>query len=230
MSAAKHEPEQVSSAAAVPCAKSDRATRKASSILDAARALFLEQGYEASSVEQVARKAGVSKATLYVHFESKEALLLALVRDECRKISIEPPQEPKMDLSGVKNTLQNLAKDFTACFLSQEALAFHRLMMAQTARFPDIGRVFYEEGPLRLQSEVADFLESAQAQGLLSIGDIDLAVIQFISLVRGDLPFKWALSMERPSDKERQALIDGGIEVFLAAYSRRPEDHGNAER
>jgi AcrR family transcriptional regulator len=187
--------------------------------------LFLDQGFDTTSMELVARAARVSKATLYVYFESKEALLLALVEDECRRIAPGPLWEPEVGPLDVEVTLLRIARRFTALFLNDQGLAFHRLMTAQAERFPKIGHAFYERVPRKLQAEVSIFLRTAEAQGLLSMPDVNLAVTQFLSLVRGDLHFKWALSMEQPSKDEYDALIEGGVRVFLAAYARAPRKH-----
>ena len=126
----------------------------------------------------------------------------------------------------VEATLLRIARKFTALFLDDQGLAFHRLMTAQAERFPKIGRAFYERVPRKLQAEVGLFLRTAEAQGLLSsIPDVNLAVTQFLSLVRGDLHFKWALSMEQPSKDEYDALIEGGVRVFLAAYAPASRKH-----
>lgn len=208
---------------AVPAAKHSRENRKFRLILETARELFLDQGFDTTSMDLIARTARVSKATLYVYFESKEALLLALVEDECRRIAPGPLWEPEGGPLDVEATLLRIARKFTALFLTDEGLAFHRLMTAQAERFPQIGRVFYEGVPKKLQADVGLFLRTAGAQGLLAIPDVNLAVTQFLSLVRGDLRFKWALSMEQPSKEEYDALTEGGVRVFLAAYARAPK-------
>ena len=197
--------------------------RKFRLILETARRLFLHQGFDASSMDLVARAAGVSKATLYVHFENKEALLLALVEDECRRLA--PPSrlwEPEPGPLDVKRTLLAIARKFTSHFLDNRGLAFHRLMTAEASRFPKISRAFYEAVPVRLYAEVAAFLAAAVAEGRLVIPDIQLAVTQFLSLVRGDLMLYWSLGVRQVSKQEYDALIESGVAVFLAAYGRRP--------
>jgi len=207
-------------AIAAPAAEHSRENRKFRLILETAHELFLDQGFDATSMDLIARAARVSKATLYVYFESKEALLLALVEDECQRIAPGPLWEPEDGPLDVEATLLRIARKFTALFLTDEGLAFHRLMTAQAERFPRIGRTFYEGVPKKLQADVGLFLRTAQAQGLLAMPDVNLAVTQFLSLVRGDLQFKWALSMGQPSKDEYHALTEGGVRVFLAAYAR----------
>jgi AcrR family transcriptional regulator len=181
--------------------------------------MFLEQGYDPSSMDLIARTAGVSKATLYVYFQSKEALLIALVEHEVRERALGVMWEPASGPLDVEATLRGIARRFTSLFLTDHGLALHRLITAYASRFPETGRAFYEAGPKRVQAEVAAFLREANAQGLLVVPDIELAVVQFLALVRGDLPLNWALSLGPPSRRELDALIEGGIRVFLAAYA-----------
>lgn len=210
------------SGATVGATAAGNENRKARLIVQAAREVFLEQGYDASSTDLIARTAGVSKATLYAHFESKEALLLALVEDELRRLEAHGPfWEPEPGPLDVEATLRRIGERFTGFFLSGEGFGLHRLMVAQAPRFPEVGRFFYEAGPKKLHAQVAAFLDAAVAQDLLVIPDVDLAATQFLALVRGELPLNLSLSLGAPSKKEVNALVEGGLRVFLAAYGRR---------
>jgi TetR/AcrR family transcriptional regulator, mexJK operon transcriptional repressor len=192
--------------------------RKARLIVEAARKVFLEQGYDVSSTDLIARTAGVSKATVYAHFESKQALLLALVEDEMRTKTLGDLWRPEPGPLDVEATLRRIAKRFTAFFLSGEGFGLHRLMIAQASRFPEVGRFFYAAGPRKVHAQVAAFIRAAVEQDLLTVPDIDLAATQFLGLVRGELPLNWSLSLGAPTKREVDALIEGGVRVFLAAY------------
>jgi TetR/AcrR family transcriptional regulator, mexJK operon transcriptional repressor len=192
--------------------------RKARLIVEAARKVFLEQGYDVSSTDLIARTAGVSKATVYAHFESKEALLIALIEDEMRTRAPTALWEPEPWPLDVEATLHSIARRFTGFFLSGEGFGLHRLMIAQAPRFPEIGRFFYVAGPKKHQAQVAAFLRAAVEQDLLTVPDIDLAATQFLSLVRGELPLNSMLALGAPTKREVDALVEGGVRVFLAAY------------
>jgi AcrR family transcriptional regulator len=194
--------------------------RKVRLIMEAARKVFLEQGYDASSTDLIARMAGVSKATVYAHFESKEALLIALIEDEMRTKAPAALWEPEPGPLDVEATLRSIARRFTGFFLSGEGFGLHRLMIAQAPRFPEIGRFFYAAGPKKHQAQVAAFLRAAVEQDLLTVSDIDLAAMQFLSLVRGELPLNSMLALGAPNKREVDALIEGGVRVFLAAYGQ----------
>jgi TetR/AcrR family transcriptional regulator, mexJK operon transcriptional repressor len=209
----------------IESAAQTRADMKYRQILDGARALFLEHGFDTTSMDAIARHAGVSKATLYVHFNDKDALLVALVDDECRRFGPQTLWEPHEGPIDVRKELRGIARGFLAFFLDGRGLAMHRLIMSCASRYPAIAETFMKAGPDRCDADVAAFLRAAQASRLLRIPDVKLAATQFLSLIQGRLHLKWALSMRTPNNAECRALVEGGIEVFLAAYGagdRRP--------
>lgn len=199
-----------------------RAKAKYRQILDSARVLFLDLGFDATSMDAIAKDAGVSKATLYVHFDDKDDLLLALVNEECRQFGPKTLWREHGGRIDLKKELRAIAKAFLEGFLDQRGLAMHRLIMTCASRYPRVAEVFMKSGPERCDAEVAAFLRAAQAQGLVDVPDVSLAATQFLSLIQGKEILKWALSMKAPNEASHRALIEGGISVFLAAYERRP--------
>jgi TetR/AcrR family transcriptional regulator, mexJK operon transcriptional repressor len=195
-----------------------RKTKKFELLLTTAKKVFLEQGYDRASMDLIATEAGVSKATLYVYFENKEALLFTLISEECRHGGPGPLLDAPQKIDDIQAALRSIARNFTKLFLSESSLGIYQLVMANASHFPEIAEIFMNAGPRQQQREVAAFLRLAIEKGLLQIDNVDLAVKQFLSLVQGDLPINWALSMKRPEESEYDALIEGGVRVFLAAY------------
>ncbi|MGJ5176201.1 TetR/AcrR family transcriptional regulator [Bradyrhizobium oligotrophicum] len=201
-------------------AAAGRAEFKHAQILDSAWTLFLEGGFDTTSMDAIARHAGVSKATLYAHFTDKDALLLALVDDYCRSGG-EPLWMENDCAIDIERDMREIARRFLALFLDDRGLAMHRLIMSCASRYPAIAEAFMRSGPHRCDADVAAFLRAAQAQGLLEIPNVRLAATQFLTLIQGRLPLTWALSMQAPSPAEYRAQLEGGIQVFIAAYGRR---------
>lgn len=195
-----------------------KTTPKSRLVLQAARSCFLELGYDRTSMDLIAQKAGVSKATVYAHFESKEALLYGLIEEEFEIDGPPPLWDPNRPIVDIAAALTDIAHRFTAIFLTDKKLGFHRLIMTNASHFPAIAEIFMNGGPRRHLGEVRTFLEQGIDAGLLCIDDLDLAAKQFLSLVQGDLPLNWALSMQPPEPGRYEALIEGGVRVFLAAY------------
>jgi TetR/AcrR family transcriptional repressor of mexJK operon len=198
-----------------------RGEAKYRQILDAARDLFLAEGFDTTSMDAIALRAGVSKATLYVHFEDKDDLLLALVDDECRRCGPQVLWTPKDGPLDLKRDLRAIGTTFLRAFFDREGLALHRLIMTCASRYPRVAEVFMKAGPDRCEAEVRAFLRAAQSQGLLNVPDIALAATQFLSLVQGKIILKWSLSLEVPSEAECTRMINGAIKVFLAAYQAK---------
>jgi AcrR family transcriptional regulator len=192
--------------------------RKYRLILETARELILQLGFDAASMDRIARGAGVSKATLYVHFASKDDLLIQLVDDACGKLGPQVLWQAQDGPIDLEPALRRIARSYTAFFLDRRGLGLHRLVMMNAGRFPKIAETFLRAGPGRCEDEMAVFLEAAVARGLLRIQNIRLAAVQFLNLVQGRLQLRWELSLGPPDDAEYEALIEGGVRVFLAAY------------
>ena len=188
-------------------------------IADAARDLFFERGYETTSMDEVARHAGVSKATVYVHFESKEKLLLQLIQDDIDCLKIARHEANANTACELNDRLKELAARFAAMFQDPRTAALHRLVISQANTFGDIAEAFYEAGPLRMENEVAKLLRHGVEKGFLRINDIHLAARQYLSLVVSTLPLRSVLSLQPASEVELQKSIESGLSAFMAAYA-----------
>lgn len=190
--------------------------RKECQILSAARVQFLEQGFSDTSMDAIARRAGVSKATLYAYFPSKEALFSHLIQVECREKAIRLPS-PDLD-SGIVPALEALCRHFVAHFLTQEATAFFQTVSSERWRFPDLCQLYFKSGRKIVVDFVIAYLEQAKAKGLLAFDDADLAADQLLNLVLSDLPFRVALGLDLRDEAEAEQIMQAGIAVFLKAY------------
>ena len=204
-------------AAAMP---EDGGNPKAQQILAAARHVFVEQGYGSASMDVIARTAGVSKATLYAHFAGKDALFAAMVGAECRRMSAVL-DAPAFDEADIRAALRQIAGHFIELLMTGRALAIYRIVVAETPRFPELGRIFFETGPDRLLGRVADFLRRAGARGALEVPAPRLAAAQFIGMVRGEVYLRRLLGIEpAAAEGELDRYIDGCVELFLSHYGR----------
>lgn len=185
-------------------------------ILAAAHALFLQQGYGATSVDAIARHAAVSKATLYTHFESKAALFAALIVTGCRRLSEEIGRRA-LDEPDIRDALLKVAHDFNNLLCTGDGLTMYRIVVAEAPRFPELAEVFYDSGPTIMNGRIADILARAAGRGLLDVRDPLTAAVQFISLVRGDLFLTRVLGLKEAS-KNSSDYIEACVDLFLAGY------------
>ena len=196
-----------------------RSPVKTGKILGAARDLFTETGYGATSMDAVAAAAGVSKATVYSHFGSKPELFAAVILQEGQTSFAIPDLETG---DGIEPALRQIARDAFYLVLAPTTTAFFRMIAAEVPRFPELGKIFYESGPASVQARVAAFLSSAMDRGELRRADPVMAATQFFALICGDLQLRDVMGTGgQISKKRREDVLERGIDSFLRAY--RPE-------
>jgi TetR/AcrR family transcriptional repressor of mexJK operon len=190
---------------------------KAAQVLNAAKTVFLRDGYGATSMDAVAREAGVSKATLYAHFTSKDNLFAAVVAGECQR-HIGMLEQIEAERLPIKDALLRVAAWFTGFLLRPEVLAVHRLVVSEAHRFPELGRAFYEAGPTWVQRMLAEFLGRAAARGELNIPDPEIAAELFLSMCKGHLHLRSELGYAPPGQAELDRVVHGAVDLFVAGY------------
>src|SRR6202167_6078335 len=147
-------------------ATSDDESAKRAQILDGARAVFLAQGFDAASMNDIARAAGVSKGTLYVYFKHKEELFEAIVQQEC-----DAQAEGIFDLDpndhDVEGVLKRMGVAYVKFLCRPEKASAIRTVIAIADRMPEVGRKFYEAGPARGIAQLAAYIAAQVEAGVL---------------------------------------------------------------
>lgn len=196
-----------------------RSDEKARQILDGARRVFLADGFDAASMNEIARVAGVSKGTLYVYFDSKQALFAATIRDERRQ---QAEQMTPLDGDGVDvaASLTRFGAALMRRMTDPHVVAQVRTVIAVAPKFPEIGRAFYESGPLFGRERLAEWLDRQMRAGRLrQVGDPGVAAAQFLQLCQGDrykeLMFGVVGTVTEP---DIDAMVAAAVETFMAAY------------
>lgn len=194
---------------------------KARQILAGARSAFRELGFEGASVDEIARRAGVSKPTLYNHFEDKRAVFAAFLRQECQEQAARIFAVEDVDADGcLEAVLRRIARQFVAFLVSPFAQGVFRVAVAEAQRFPELGRVFYESGPELGTDRLERLLAAGVARGELAIGDTRLAAQQFAELCKADAFYRrlFLLAPDEPGEAEIARVADGAVTMFLRAY------------
>lgn len=195
----------------------DAAKRRA--IIEAAAQHFFRDGYAATSIEQVAADAGVSKVTIYNQFGDKRALFAASVEAECEKMRGHFSLEAMLQGS-IRERMTAIGEAIYAFLFRLEMIQFERRIAAETEHEPAIGAAFLEAGPRRMKHAFAAWLRHAEASGELAMADPELAAEQFVALCKGmgDIERRFGAEVT-PENRDRR--ISGAVEVFLAAYGVR---------
>lgn len=194
--------------------------RKFDQVIEGARAVFMREGYEGASVDEIARYSGVSKATLYSYFPDKQHLFLAVLETECAQQAEVEFLNDTSDLS-VEQTLHVICTTLITFFLSRFGQDMFRVCVAEAQRFPELGRTFYDSGPKKWGRKIAAYLDSPKARATLRIDDSLLAADQLAQLCRADLMLKVLFGIQKdPTSEEIDRVAAEAVKTFLARYRR----------
>ena len=161
-------------------------TAKRRQIVDGARGIFLAQGFEGASMNDIARAAGVSKGTLYVYFENKERLFAAIVEEE-RYNHVNMIFDFDHEDGDIEAVLTRVATQLSAFLTQPRIVSAMRAVMGIAERMPEMGTRFYESGPCFSRGKLAAYFDLRVAAGQLDIPDTLLAAAQFLELSHGPL-------------------------------------------
>ena len=193
---------------------------KRAAILDAAKRLFVEQGYDGVSMDQIAAAAGVSKLTVYSHFGDKDALFSAAARAYCEQRLPAELFHPNPDVP-LRERLFEIAQAFYAMASSPEAVSGHRILCTPQMTDSPVPAMFWEAGPKRVQAEFSELLQRRVDAGELDIDDVALASSQFFTLLKGELHARLVMGCGTTGCGEgARAHIAASVDMFLRAYAR----------
>lgn len=194
---------------------------KALQIFAGAREAFLRQGFDGASMNDVARAAGVSKGTLYVYFKSKEELFEALIRHDRRRQAEQLCNFDAQD-HDIRAVLGRFAAELLAIMLQPDHIAHYRMVVGAVAKFPRIGKAYYEAGPAFGIRRLSAYLQAQVESGHLDIADCDFAAQQFMELCQTGLFKKIMFAVdEGPAAHEIKANADRALDAFLKIYARQ---------
>lgn len=207
-------------AAAVPSCAAEISPKRRQ-ITAAAERLFLAQGYGAVSMDLVARTAGVSKATLYAHFESKDALFATIVADKGEDNPIAKDMFPE-EVTDLRAALEQIGQRVLRFMLRERTLAIYRLTLAEAARFPELGRAFFENGPNLGAKRFRAWLEHQVEAGLVEAADLETATHQFMALMRSGVFMRRSLGLPpEATEAEITITVTAAADTWMKAYARR---------
>jgi len=192
-------------------------TSKRRQILDGARKVFMDLGFDGASMNEIARAAGVSKGTLYVYFADKNRLFEAIVEEEALEqgkavFNFDLGRDPEA-------TLREFGRAYILLLCRPGGGSSVRTVMAIAERMPEVGRRFYANVLEKTIDRLADYLKVHVASGDLAIDDCRLAASQFIQMCQATLFLPYVFQAEPAPSPERIAtVVDSATRMFLAAY------------
>jgi TetR/AcrR family transcriptional repressor of mexJK operon len=214
----------------VPMPGRPKDLEKRAAILSAAKQLFAAQGFEGTSMDAVAKVAGVSKLTVYSHFGDKDALFKAAVEAKCEEqMPAAMFRVPKG--TPIRDALLVIAHGFHGLIHSAESLSLHRMMIANAGQDAHLTDLFFDAGPRKTLSGFEQFLHQAIALKQLDIPEPARAAQHFFCLLKGIGHLRQLCGCARPVPrKEVNAHIDSVVDLFLRAYGVRQDETRSRKR
>lgn len=204
---------------------SDPPNRKQAAILEAATRVFLDNGFRGTSMDVVARAAGVAKQTVYQHFVDKERLFAEVIGGAVNAVA--DPVSAEIGRLGTGDDLaaelRDLAVGQLGAVLQPRVLALRRLVIAESGRFPELGQAFFDRGPGRTTDRLAARFAELASEGRLRLDDPAVAASQFNWLVMA-APVNEAMLLGRTSfpAEDLARIADRAVKTFVRAYG--PQD------
>ena len=195
-----------------------RDATKNTAIVNAASRLFLENGFDGASMDEVAKRAGVSKQTVYSHFSSKELLFGESIRAAIAKYYPDLALE-KIEVHSLEADLRAVCENYARLLLSEDAMAMFRLLVGAAPKGPALAKIFWESGPDDMERKLEEFLQMWVDRGELIINDTHKAANRLITLVKGRPHFMQSIGLTSSvSEEELQTTVDEAVEAFLRIY------------
>lgn len=195
-----------------------RRGRKFDQVLDGAREVFLKDGFEGASVDEIARVAGVSKATLYSYFPDKRLLFMEVATAECQRQARGAMDNIDMEALP-RDVLTQTGTHFLTFITSEFGQRIFRICVAESERFPELGQKFYNSGPAVFRSEMAAYFKKAEARGELRLTDHTMAADQFGELCKADIWPRLIFGVVQSVTRAEIArVVENAVDTFMARY------------
>jgi AcrR family transcriptional regulator len=208
---------ETSSASGRFAAGADPAKRE--QIVDGAKRVFMEKGFDAASMNDVARKAGVSKGTIYVYFQNKEDLFAALIERERNKF-VAVMRDVLNERDRPEDALQHYGIAFAMHLTYGDVISAMRIVLGVIDRMPSLARRFFSASPENARTVLKDYIDRQVAAGKLQTDDSEMAARQFVELCSGTY-FKLRLFGEMevpPPRQEIERVVSSAVRMFMASY------------
>ncbi len=200
------------------CPTTARGEARREALLEAARAIFLEKGYSGTSMDEVVKRTGGSKASVYKYFGNKEGLFAAMFADRCQAF-LATLAIPDAVSENLEETLLRFADRVLEASLGEERIAMIRALAAEAGRFPELAEMAYNTGPQHGLGLMADFLKRHHEAGVILCLQPDIAAVQFLEMIKGHPQWRALLGLPPfPANLCRADYIREAVRIFLQAY------------
>ena len=187
-------------------------------LLEAATKLFMEKGFEATSMVEIARHAHASKETFYRYFPTKEELFREVVYSRA-KLFVEEMSAVLVSHDPPAKALTSFGELMLGRILTIEATALHRILSMERERFPELRGVFHEKGPARVHAALSRYLAEQVAKGTLRKMSPAVAARQFFDLVAAEMLTNVNIAgRPNPTKAQLRRRVKEAVDCFLYGY------------
>ncbi|MFC4699982.1 TetR/AcrR family transcriptional regulator [Glaciecola siphonariae] len=200
-----------------PKAGRPKSKEKREAILHSAQVLFLANGVKQTSMEEVAKHSGVSKQTIYSHYQSKDALFSAVISNKCKEYLITTEELPNNE-SSLETALTLIANKFLALLHDEVVIATYSIVIAEASNAPRVAELFYEAGPRASVNALTEVL-CTMSKGSLNEHTARALAIDFYTFLKGDLHTRSLMNLDfRLSDEQQEAYVKSVVKKTLCLY------------
>jgi len=194
-------------------------------VFDAARKLFLSQGYAGTTMEDIAKLAGLTKRTVYNNYGDKHALFTQVVADilafvETFARALQEEFSVRITAANFRQALEELGRRLALAIVRPEVVALRRLLIGEAQVFPGLAAEYFDRAPAQVMRVLASGFEDLARRKLLRLDDKNVAAAQFAYLVAGEPLDRAILVGETPAQEHVVACAEEGVKTFLARYGR----------
>lgn len=201
----------------------EQAELRHAQLLERALDLFLDRGYEQTTLEAIAASVRMTKRTVYGLYEDKAALFRATVQHAIERWVVPREKLRSLEMDDLEGTLLAVARTRVAHVMTPEGMKLQRIINAESYRFPEIFTAAYEQATLPLVEFLADVLRRHRAKGTVSIARPRMAAAAFLSMVVGG-PARLLTTGNRLDPRDLEDRITFGVTLFLDGVRARKTD------
>ena len=207
-----------------PRADDPRVLRTRAAVVDAARTLFLRNGYDGTTMDEIATLAGLTKRTLYNNYGDKDALFSQIIAEMTTFADdfargLRDDLMAKISAANLRATLSDIGRRLALGIVRTEVVNLRRLLIGEARAFPAFARDYFDRAPGQVIDTLASGFEHLGRMGLLNVADARIAAAQFAYLVAGEPLDRAMLVGSVPSREHLEVCAREGVETFLARYA-----------
>ncbi|MDD8058659.1 TetR/AcrR family transcriptional regulator [Shewanella metallivivens] len=194
-----------------------RSEQKRNQVLESAMELFCQNGFPLTSMDEVAKHAGVSKQTVYSHFGSKDDLFVAAIDSKC--VAHQLTSDTLMDAADPQRVILQFAKQFGELIVSKDTMTVFKTCVAQADTHPEASKLFYNAGPKHVLGLIREYLTKVNQHGVYYFEHPHDSAVRLCLMLFGELKLRLELALETDHlELSRQQYLQDTAEMFLRAH------------